>query len=166
MRCSPGSEVLLAPPDWYVSWRQHCAVKGAKVARFGANYAAGSPGDQMEPPSPRQSNVRHLTAGTGPAYRGPGELRTFLIRGEETAGAFFMAEISVSPGGGTPPPIHSRGGRIVSPPRKACSRFKWAGIQALHRPAILFIVPAESLIRSHHRRRLGEGRGLNHGGGP
>jgi len=27
-------------------------------------------------------------------------------------------------------------------------RFRWAGIQSLHRPAILFIIPAESLIRS------------------
>lgn len=33
---------------------------------------------------------------------------TFLATGEETNGAFFMAEISVIPGGGTPPHIHSR----------------------------------------------------------
>src|SRR5215467_12410890 len=44
-----------------------------------------------------------------PDRPGSGELRTFLTTGEETAGAFFMAEISVSPGGGTPPSIHSRG---------------------------------------------------------
>jgi len=50
-----------------------------------------------------------VTAGTGPAYWGPGELITFLITGEETAGALFMAEISVSPGGDTTAPIHSRG---------------------------------------------------------
>ena len=69
-----------------------------------------SPGDQNgTEPSSRQSNVRHVTAGTGPAYWGPGELITSLITGEETAGALFMAEISVSPGGGTTAPIHSRG---------------------------------------------------------
>ena len=33
---------------------------------------------------------------------------TFLITGEETGGALFLAEISVAPGGGTPPHIHSR----------------------------------------------------------
>ena len=33
---------------------------------------------------------------------------TFLITGEETGGAFFMADISVVPGGGTPPHIHHR----------------------------------------------------------
>lgn len=57
---------------------------------------------------PQQNKLRHVPVGTGPAYWGPGELMTFLITGEETNGAFFMAEISVSPGGGTPPHIHSR----------------------------------------------------------
>ena len=33
---------------------------------------------------------------------------TFLITGEETGGAFFLCEIAVAPGGGTPPHIHSR----------------------------------------------------------
>jgi quercetin dioxygenase-like cupin family protein len=33
---------------------------------------------------------------------------TFLLTGEETGGAFFMSEISVAPGGGTPPHIHRR----------------------------------------------------------
>ena len=32
----------------------------------------------------------------------------FLITGEQTGGAFFMAEVSVPPGGGTPPHIHHR----------------------------------------------------------
>jgi len=52
--------------------------------------------------------VRHVPAGTGPAYWGPGELMTFLITGKETGGAFFLAEISVPPGGGPPPHIHTR----------------------------------------------------------
>ena len=59
----------------------------------------GSNGTTLASPKQRQA----------PDRPGSGELRTFLTTGEETAGAFFMAEISVSPGGGTPPPIHSRG---------------------------------------------------------
>ena len=57
---------------------------------------------------PRQHQARHVPAGTGPAYWGPGELMTFLITGDETGGAFFLADISVAPGGGTPPHIHHR----------------------------------------------------------
>src|SRR5215469_2475464 len=49
---------------------------------------------------------KHVPAGTGAAYWGPGELMTFLITGEESGGAFFLSEISVAPGGGTPPHIH------------------------------------------------------------
>jgi len=116
----------------------------------------GSNGTTLASPKQRQA----------PDRPGSGELRTFLTTGEETAGAFFMAGFLSHRVEVRRHPSTAGGGRIVSPPRKACSRFKWAGIQALHRPAILFIVPAESLIRSQHRRRLGEGRGLNHGGGP
>jgi len=57
---------------------------------------------------PQQNQVKHVFAKTGAAYWGPGELMTFLATGEETGGAFFMAEISVVPGGGTPPHIHHR----------------------------------------------------------
>jgi quercetin dioxygenase-like cupin family protein len=57
----------------------------------------------------RQRNrVRHVPAGTGTAFWGPGELMTFLTTGEQTGGAFFLAEILVEPGGGTPPHIHRR----------------------------------------------------------
>lgn len=63
----------------------------------------------QEGTSPRpQSLARHVPRGSGAAYWGPGELMTFLITGEETGGAFFMAEVSVAPGGGTPPHIHHR----------------------------------------------------------
>lgn len=55
-----------------------------------------------------QSQVRHVPAGTGPAYCGPGDRITYLITGAETGGAFFMAEVSVVPGGGPPPHVHSR----------------------------------------------------------
>lgn len=49
-----------------------------------------------------------MPAGTGPAYCGPGDRFTFLITGAETGGAFFMAGVTVEPGGGAPPHIHSR----------------------------------------------------------
>lgn len=52
--------------------------------------------------------VRHVPAGTGPAYWGPGTIMTFLITGEETGGSFFLSEISVPPNAGPPPHIHSR----------------------------------------------------------
>lgn len=56
----------------------------------------------------RIGEVKHVAAGSGAAYWGPGELMTFLITGEETGGAFFLADISVAPGGGTPSHIHHR----------------------------------------------------------
>ena len=52
--------------------------------------------------------VEYVPAGTGPAYRSPIDEITFLITGEQTGGAFFMAEVSVPPGGGNPPHIHQR----------------------------------------------------------
>jgi quercetin dioxygenase-like cupin family protein len=57
---------------------------------------------------PQRNQAKHVPAGTGTAYWGPGELMIFLITGEETGGAFLMSEISVAPGGGTPPHIHHR----------------------------------------------------------
>ena len=55
-----------------------------------------------------RNQPKYVPAGTGPAYWGPGDQITFLITGEQTGGAFFMAEVSVPPGGGTPPHIHRR----------------------------------------------------------
>lgn len=54
----------------------------------------------------KQNQGKYVQAGTGPAYWGPGDEITFLITGEETGGAVFMAELSVPPGGGPPPHIH------------------------------------------------------------
>ncbi len=48
----------------------------------------------------------HRAAGDGPAYRGPGDLYTFLATGDETNGAYFQFEALVPPGGGPPPHIH------------------------------------------------------------
>ena len=52
--------------------------------------------------------VQHVPAGAGKAYRSPIDEIRFLITGEQTGGAFFMAEVSVVPGGGNPPHIHHR----------------------------------------------------------
>jgi len=52
--------------------------------------------------------VKYRAAGTGQAYWGPGSLMTFIATGGDTGGAFFLAEMSVPPGGGPPPHIHTR----------------------------------------------------------
>lgn len=52
--------------------------------------------------------VQYVPAGTGKAYRSPIDEIRFLITGEQTGGAFFMAEVSIMPGGGNPPHIHHR----------------------------------------------------------
>jgi quercetin dioxygenase-like cupin family protein len=52
--------------------------------------------------------VQYVPAGTGKAYRSPIDEIRFLITGEQTGGAFFMAEVSIVPGGGNPPHIHHR----------------------------------------------------------
>jgi quercetin dioxygenase-like cupin family protein/catechol 2,3-dioxygenase-like lactoylglutathione lyase family enzyme len=55
-----------------------------------------------------RNRFKYVPAGTGPAYWGPGDQVTFLITGAETGGAFFMAEVSVPPGGGPRPHVHHR----------------------------------------------------------
>jgi len=52
--------------------------------------------------------LMHVPAGTGPVYWGPGDEITFLATGEETGGTCFIALVSVQPGGGPPPHVHSR----------------------------------------------------------
>jgi quercetin dioxygenase-like cupin family protein len=47
-------------------------------------------------------------AGKGRAYRSPIDLVQFLVTGEQTGGAYFMAEVTVPPGSGNPPHSHSR----------------------------------------------------------
>ena len=71
------------------------------------NQVRASREDRMETVS-RQKQFKYVPVGTGAGYWGPGELMTFLITGDETDGAFFMAEVSVAQGGGTPPHIHHR----------------------------------------------------------
>ena len=52
--------------------------------------------------------LTHVPAETGPVFWGPGDEMTFLATGEETGGAYFMALVSVMPGGGPPPHIQRR----------------------------------------------------------
>jgi quercetin dioxygenase-like cupin family protein len=59
-------------------------------------------------PLSRQSQIKYVPAETGAAYWGPGSRMTFLLTGKETSDAFFLSEISVPPGGGPPPHLHSR----------------------------------------------------------
>ena len=49
-----------------------------------------------------------VRAGMGPVYRSPVDQIQFLITGEETGGAVFIAEVLVPPGCGNPPHIHRR----------------------------------------------------------
>lgn len=55
-----------------------------------------------------KNQVKYVPSGIGSAYWGPGSLMTFLITGKDTGGAFFLAEVSVPPGGGPAPHIHHR----------------------------------------------------------
>ena len=89
----------LSPPDEVLL--EELAAKHA--------HAGASAGRANGTPTVSQQNqFKYVPAGTGPAYWSPGDQITFLITGEQTGGAFFMAEVSVPPGGGTPPHIHHR----------------------------------------------------------
>jgi quercetin dioxygenase-like cupin family protein len=50
----------------------------------------------------------HRGAGRGRSYWGPGDLYTFLVTGDESAGAYFVMEALVPPGGGPPMHIHRK----------------------------------------------------------
>jgi quercetin dioxygenase-like cupin family protein len=54
----------------------------------------------------REGQIVRLSAGTGRAFWGPGDMYTFLVTGEQTGGAYFVMEALVPPGGGPPPHIH------------------------------------------------------------
>jgi quercetin dioxygenase-like cupin family protein len=97
---------------------------------------------------PQANQAKHVPAGTGTAYWGPGELMTFLITGEETGGAFFMAELSVAPGGGTPPHIHHREDEAFRLLEGTLTIQVGGDTITLHPPEILLFFPVESLIRS------------------
>jgi len=54
------------------------------------------------------NQVEYVPAGTGRTYKSPIDQIRFLLTGEQTGGAFFMAEAIVPPGCGNPPHIHER----------------------------------------------------------
>ena len=61
------------------------------------------------------NQVTYVPAGTGPAYQSPIDKITFLITGEQSGGAFFMAEVSVAPGGSAAlRPTHMSGAIAVT----------------------------------------------------
>jgi quercetin dioxygenase-like cupin family protein/catechol 2,3-dioxygenase-like lactoylglutathione lyase family enzyme len=74
----------------------------------GEQGQAGGASRDASGSSSQRSQFKYVPAGTGPASWGPGDQITFLITGEETGGAFFMAEVSVPPGGGPGPHVHQR----------------------------------------------------------
>jgi quercetin dioxygenase-like cupin family protein len=53
-----------------------------------------------------QNQVKHVPAGTGPMYCGPGDRVSFLATGAETHGSCFIIEGLLAPGGGPPPHLH------------------------------------------------------------
>lgn len=95
--------------------------------------------------SATDKKVKYVPAGAGAFFFGPGDKVTLLITGEETGGAFFLAEVAVPPGGGVPPHV-SRTNRSVFP--KEISPSRWAERLCTRRLAILFTSPAVSPIAS------------------
>jgi mannose-6-phosphate isomerase-like protein (cupin superfamily)/catechol 2,3-dioxygenase-like lactoylglutathione lyase family enzyme len=76
-----------------------------KVApRLGPSFAAANGTATVA----ERNQATYVPAGSGPAYWGPGDQITFLLTGEQTGGAFFLAEVLVPPGGGPPPHMHRR----------------------------------------------------------
>ena len=73
---------------------------------FEQTSGAGCLNDAATPS--RQYQVKYVPTGTGASYWGPGGLLTFIITGKDTGGAFFLAEMSVPPGGGPPLHLHHR----------------------------------------------------------
>jgi quercetin dioxygenase-like cupin family protein len=55
-----------------------------------------------------ERQVQYVPARTGKTYGSPIDEIRFLATGEQTGGAFFMAEVSILPGGSNPAHIHHR----------------------------------------------------------
>ncbi len=72
------------------------------------NAVEAARGADVTSASLEQSQVTYVPAGTGRSYKSPIDQVTVLLTGEQTGGAFFMAEATVPPGCGNPPHIHSR----------------------------------------------------------
>jgi quercetin dioxygenase-like cupin family protein len=55
----------------------------------------------------RPSRLFHRRGTDGRSFWGPGDIYTFLVTGEESAGAYFSMLAIVPPNGGPPPHIHT-----------------------------------------------------------
>jgi quercetin dioxygenase-like cupin family protein len=89
-----------------MSTRETSVTASDSIGRAAINPSAALVNGAASAAGERQ--VHYAPAGTAKAYRSPFDEITFLITGEHTGGAFCMAEVSVPPGGGTPPHIHHR----------------------------------------------------------
>ena len=67
----------------------------------------------------KQNQGKYVQTGTGPAYWGPGDEITFLITGEETGGAVFMAD------------RHRGGSHPPTPATPPCIRVAYTAIRAV-----------------------------------
>jgi quercetin dioxygenase-like cupin family protein len=54
------------------------------------------------------ASLIHQTPGTGKTYSAVGDKYVMLATGEQTGGAYCLAEATVPPGGGPPPHYHTR----------------------------------------------------------
>ena len=54
------------------------------------------------------AHLIHHTAGTGRTWSAVGDKYVMLATGEQTGGAYCLAEATVPPGGGPPPHFHTR----------------------------------------------------------
>lgn len=100
-RRQPQMEPLdLSQPD--EALLQRISAKHAQAAALAARSA------NEAATASQRNQVKYVPAESGPAYWGPGDQITFLITGDETGGAYFMAEVSVPPGGGPGPHLHRR----------------------------------------------------------
>jgi catechol-2,3-dioxygenase/quercetin dioxygenase-like cupin family protein len=88
---SQPDEILLR----HITLKPAQAVAGGKSANEAATVSGRNQG-------------KYVPAGTGRTYKSPIDQITFLITGEQTGGAFFMAEVTVPPGSGNRPHIHDR----------------------------------------------------------
>ncbi len=55
-----------------------------------------------------KDRAKHVAPGGGKALWVAGDLITFKVVGEDTGGAFILAEDVTPPGGGPPPHVHHR----------------------------------------------------------
>jgi len=90
-----------------------------------------------------EDRARHVPAGSGAAYWGPGSLMTFIVTGKETGGAFSWLKCRcLRAEAHRRTSTSARTNRFMS--SKGRSHFGWATIQSLHRRGILLSFPVGS----------------------